>query len=298
MSELSDTLTNNYLLIDVNIRRYTGKRTDQEASTKVTTSSGAATNSAKVVKDLMAGARGELKAVASAQDNLRTYVYNHTLPWTSASEGRKTGARLLAVSDSLDFLARYKQLLTAYETALADFLSVYEVRKAQAMTNLGTLANPDDYPDVNSIASSFGITIDMVPCPAVSDFNRLAIPAEVATALGNRLAKQQETQVNNAMKDLGKRLVEELGRMATQLGKFGAGEKTKLYGSLITNMRGLVRLLKNSNFTDDNEITMLTERLDELVRYDIDVIKNNSTLAKEISIQADSIAADIEEVFY
>lgn len=297
-TELGEALASNYLLVDVVIRRWTGRKTDQAASQQVTTSSGAASNSAKVVKDLLASARSEWKAVASAQDNLGGYVRNSTLPWTSVSEGRKSGARLLSVANSLEFLARYKTLLNECELALADFLKVYAVRRDEAMRNLGTLANPADYPDVDEIAKAFSVTLDMVPCPAVGDYERLSIPAPIATALGNRLAKQQEVQVHNAMKDLGQRLAVELTRMATQLGKFGDGEKTKLYSTLVTNMRGLVTLLKNSNFTNDEDITILTERLDEITQHDIDAIKHSPTLAKDISIKASDIANSIEEVFY
>lgn len=297
-TELSDTLASNYLLIDVVIRRWTGRKTDQDASQQVTTSSGAANNSAKVVKDLLASARGEWKAVASAQDNIRTYVYNNTLPWSAASEGRKTGARLLSVANALEFLARYKLLHAEYDTALTDFLKVYVTRRDEAMMNLGTLAKASDYPTSEEIAAAFDISIDMVPCPAVGDYDRLSIPAPVATALGQRLAKQQEAQVNNAMKDLGQRITVELKRMATQLGKFADGEKTKLYASLITNMRGLVGLLRNSNFTDSEDIALLTEQLNDITKHDIDTIKNNSTLAKDISIKANDIASTIEEVFY
>ena len=115
MSEISDTLTGNYLLVDYTGSRWSARKTDKKASNEVTTANGARSDSARVVKDLMAGARDELKAVGTSQDAIRNYVYSVTLPWSTNQGKRQTGARLLPVADSFEFMQNYKQMV---ETAL------------------------------------------------------------------------------------------------------------------------------------------------------------------------------------
>jgi len=204
----------------------------------------------------------------------------------------------LAASESIGFLQHYKVLHTAYTKALNDFIGAYSSRKAEAISNLGSLANPDDYPDVSELNELFAVNLDMNPVPATTDFERLTIPAEVAQALGNRIAGQQQVVLDNAMKDLSDRIVTELKRMATQLGKFSDGEKTRLYGSLIDNMSGLVALLRSANFTKDAKLNELADRLSECTKHDIKTIKANVSVAKQVAVTANEITADIENDLY
>lgn len=296
--DISQALAGNYLLVDVTIRRFSGFKKDKQASEDVTAHAGAQHNAAKVVKDILAGARNELKEVNATQDAIRSYLYNHTLPWSSSVSGRNTGARLLAAAESINFLKHYKTLHTEYTKALNDFVAAYASRKSEAMQNLGSLADPSDYPDVSEMGSFFAVDLDMNPVPATSDFSRLAIPAALTQALGDRIAGQQKVAMDNAMKDLSERIVTELKRMAVQLGKFGDGEKTRLYGSLIDNMKGLVSLLRSSNFSNDQRLDELADRLTECTKHDIATIKNNVTVAKDISLKASAISSDIENDLY
>jgi hypothetical protein len=296
--EISEALAGGYLLADVTIRRFSGFKKDKAASVKVTHDAGATNNSAKVVKDVLAGARAELKEVAATQDAIRSFLYTNTLPWSASNDGRTTGARLLPAVKSIDFLKTYKVMHTAYVVALADFIAVYDSRRAQAMQNLAGLANPNDYPDKVEIETMFAVDIDLSPVPAPTDFNRLSVPIELSTVLGDRIAKQQGKAMENAMTDLSDRIVTELKRMATQLGKHGKGEKTRLYGSLLGNMEGLADLLRSSNFANDEGLDKLADKLAECTQYDLETIKANPTIAAKVAVMASEITNDIESDLY
>jgi hypothetical protein len=296
--DISAALSGNYLLADVSLRRFSGFKKDNAASEAVTVNAHATANSAKVIKDLLSGARNELKDVVSAQDAIRAYLYNNTLPWSANTDGRKMGARLLPAVKSIDFLKHYKTLRTVYEHALADFLSVYDLRRQEAMRNLGSLADPNDYPTRDEITTQFGVDLNVQPVPAATDFSRVAIPAQVAEALGARAAGIYKQSLDNAMQDLSDRLLAELKRMAVQLGKFGAGEKTKLYSSLIDNMRALVELVKATNYANDTKINELVDRLAELTQHDIKTLRANATVASDIAAKAVELSNDIEADLY
>jgi hypothetical protein len=209
------------------------------------------------------------------------------------------GSRLLSAAKSLEFLAEFKKYYAIYESALNDFLEVYDVRREQALNNLGGLGKERDYPTVEQIEEAFDITMEMRPCPAISDYSRLAVPAEVAAALGSRLARQQQTQIENAMQDLGRRIGDELKRMITQFGKVADGEgKVRLHNSLVSHMERLVDLVRDSNFTGDIDVVDLANRLEELTRHDVKEIRHNKELARDITLKAKDIMADMDEVFF
>ncbi len=299
-NDMAQALTSNYMLVDTTIRRFGGFKKDKQASEDVTRNAGATSNSAKVTKDLLAGARAELSNVTTKQAAVRDYLKRMTLPWSSNGEGRSnTGARLLAVAKSIEFLSGYKHLHTDYAVALSEFLAVYDVRRAQAMQNLNALADPSDYPSRDEVEQLFSVDLEMIPVPAPSDFSRLAVPAALSESLGGIIAKKQTKAMENAMSDLNERIVAELKRMAVVLGKHGAGEKTRIYGSLVSNLSGLVGLLKSSNFSNNERLDELADKLGECTAYDIATIKANPTIAADIAQKAVMLTDEIEnEVFF
>jgi len=297
-TELSQEISNNYLLVDIVLRRFSGMKKDKEASAEVTSTHQAAANSAKVIKDILAGARAELKDVSAAQESIRAYLYRSTLPWSASTGGRKVGARLLPTVKSFDFLSQYRYLLVEYNTALASFLGAYSTRVQEAMANLGTLAKASDYPDMAEIQDQFGVDLDMSPVPAVTDFARMAVPVKVAEYLSERLAKRQSASMENAMQDMSDRIVSQLKRIVTQYTKVATGEKTKMFASLTDNMVGIVELLKASNFANDKGLTELADRLTELTVHDVSVVKNSVSVADTLASKAKVMLDDIEGDMY
>jgi len=297
-TDMAQALAGGYLLADTTIRKFSGFIKDKAASEEVTARAGATHNAAKVQKDLLAGARAELKEVGATQAAIRQFLYTQTLPWNSSSDGTGRGPRLLSAAKSIEFLKQFKVMHTAYVVALDSFLNVYGARRAQAMQNLGSLANPDDYPDLNDIASMFAVDLDLSPVPAPTDFDRLAVPAALSESLGNIIAKKQNQAMENAMNDLSDRIVVELKRMAVQLGKKAAGEKTQLYATLLTNMESLTSLLRSSNFANDTKLDELADRLGECTKHDIETLKAHPEVAGEVAKVAVQITSDIEDDLY
>jgi hypothetical protein len=139
----------------------------------------------------------------------------------------------------------------------------------------------------------FGVRVDLLPVPAQSDFTRLNVPSALIEALGQRHAKTLESQMQNAMGDLKERLLECVGRMSKQMGKAGAGEKTRLYDSLNTNLSGMVDLLRTMNATQKPELTALCDRIEkELLAVPIAAIRTSPAKAAEVAASAHAIATD------
>lgn len=292
-AELNDALASNYMLCDLQVRSWSGKATDEDATKEVIKSKQAAQDSGAFMKNLMASAGTELKTVHQQGASLRQFVYSKTLPWCTNGEGVKRGARILASSQAMEFLQEFKGFKKNYDDAVRALVAVWDTRVAEAMNNLGQLANPLDYPSATELPKKFAVTIDMKPMPAMSDFSRLNIPAALASALGNRHIAVAQQQVQNAMNEMRDRMLEELERINAQMSKHAAGEKTRLYESLITNMQGLVQMARNMNLTNNQRLMELTEKIElKLLAHPIQVYKDDPTKAAVLADSARELATE------
>lgn len=294
--ELNEALAGAFMQVQVTVRKWNGKALDRSLSDELESTKAARHGSLKTIKNLMAGADGELRAVNSALDAVRTMTYNRTLPW-STSSGALRGPRLLPIKASMDFLSTYKQYVNTYQLAKQEFLMVYDQRRQQAITNLGAAANPADYPTMQEIDDQFAVDLDISPVAAINDFSRLPIPADVAEKLGHRMAEKQEKAIHNAMNDLFGRVLESVQRMATQLGKHADEGNARLYKTMVQSTRDTVGLLRSANITNDSKLTELADRIErDLCPHDVEVYKENLTLSKTVAQQATLIAKEVEDI--
>jgi molybdopterin converting factor small subunit len=292
-AQLNDALAANYMLVDLEIRSWSGNKIDREASSEVIASKGATKDSGRFIKALLAGADNELAEVKRLASTVRAFVYSKTLPWSGNTEGAKRGARLLAATSSFEFLKELNQIKREYDLAVQSLVAVWDQRCIEARGNLGGLAAVDDYPDSTAVAQLFGVRVDLKPVPTMADFSRINVPTALAEALGQRHAIQAETQLVNAMDDLKERLLKELQRVATQLGKAGRKEETRLYDSLVTNMQTLVGLVRTMNVAGNKSLSDLADKIEsQLLSRPVTAYKNTPELAAEVAAQAQNLAVE------
>jgi hypothetical protein len=197
----------------------------------------------------------------------------------------------------MQFLADTAKMKRGYDESVLALQSVWDQRVQEAIANLAGMANATDYPTAAQVPSLFNVTIELRPMPAVGDFTRLQVPAALAEALGERLANQTRTQVENAMTDLRDRLAEEVQRMAVQLGKAGAGEKTKLYESMLTNTQALCQLARNMNLTGSERFGQLIDKIEQdLLRYPIETLREDKQTAAHVASKAQQVLTDIGNI--
>lgn len=299
-AQLNEALAANYLLVDLEVRSWSAKRTDREATAEVISSHAASSDSGKFVKYLFAGADAELTEVNKRASDIRQFVYMNTLPWSGNVEGAKRGPRLLPATKSIEFLRDLNVIKREYDNAVAGLAAVWDVRKAEAMAKLNTLAKTEDYPDAASIVGLFGVSVNLLPVPSQADFSRVNVPSALAEALGQRHAAAAIVHVDVALGEMRTRTLECIQRMATQLGKAGAGEKTRLYDSLVTNLQSITGLMRSMNVGQKPEINELADRIDqELCAQPVEAFRNSPQKAAEIAAKAVEIAtaADVEDLW-
>lgn len=299
-SQLNELLSANYLLVDLEVRSWSAKRTDKDATNEVITNHAATKDSGKFIKYLFAGADAELTEVNKRAQLIRQFVYSSTLPWSGNVEGSKRGPRLLPATKSIEFLRELNEVKREYDSSVAALASVWDARKATAMAALNTLAKSEDYPDAASIIGLFGVSVNLLPVPSQADFSRVNVPTALATALGERHAAAAQVHVEVAMGEMKKRILECIQAMATQLGKAGQGEKTRLYDSLVTNLQSMTKLMRSMNVTGNPAIVALADRIDnELLQQPVEVFRNSKERAAEVAVAAQDIAlaAAVEDIW-
>lgn len=295
-NEIAEALASNFVLIDLTVRKWSGKSVDRKATEDTLAANHSVSGAGKFIKTAMAGADKELRQCSADFDAVRTYLYQHSLPY-SPSAGMNKGPRLVSTVQSMDVLKGINDRVAVATASINELLNVYDARRLEAMSNLGRLANAGDYPTGDVLRTMFGIHVDVLPVPSTGDFSRTSIPADIAQALGQRMAKQQGAVMQAAITDLRKRVLTEVKRIATQLGKYGDGEKTRLYETLTSNIQGLVPLLIDSNVSGNTEIAELAQGIKEaLCTHDIKAIKHSPALAAKIARKAETIAMDIDTI--
>jgi hypothetical protein len=296
-AQLNDALASNYMLVDISFRAWGGERINQQVSDEVVSAKHATADAGKFRMKLLASADTELKAVKAEIVALRTFVYSRTLPWSLNREGAKKGSRLIGTAEAMQFLADTAGRKKNFDGSVLNLQSVWDERVQQALANLGAMADPSIYPSAADVPNLFAVTIELRPMPTVGDFTRLAVPAQLAEALGNRLADQTRTQVENAMTDLRDRLTDEIQRMATQLSKASAGEKTKLYESMLTNTQGLCSLARSMNLTGSERFNQLIDKIEQdLLRYPIETLREDKQTAAHVASKAQQVLTDIGNI--
>jgi hypothetical protein len=154
---------------------------------------------------------------------------------------------------------------------------------------------PGTYPTAAEIPHKFGVHVDLMPVPAMQDFSRINLPAQLVEALGQRFAKQSIANIEETYADIRQRILKEIHRIAGVLTKRGAGEKTKVYDTLTVNLNTLVGVLRGTNLANKPEIDQLADRIErELLATPIEALRESPSMAAQVGSAAQSIAADAD----
>jgi hypothetical protein len=295
--DIGEALANNYMLAKLNVRIWSGRKTDKSATAELLTAKGAVANAASVVKQLLAGNDAKLKETAAAFTRIRSFFYEATVPWTTASIGAMKGDRLISTLESINFLSDFAKLKNDAITILGEFITEYDNAVQASAVSLGALYDASQYPHKAEIAALFGAEMSLNPLPESTDFDRLTnIPADLATGLKGLYERNMEAQMENALSDIQKRMLVELERMDTQLSKVVAGEKTRLFKSMVTNLKHLTDMARSMNFTDNPAINSIADKIEtHLLQHEVESYKDNAALAGDAVRNARDIAADVKD---
>lgn len=230
-------LQNKAMLANLTVRAWSARKRDKDVSKEVEKNHQA--NDAGNFNKLLIDAKA-LKPIVALTSTLRNTHYMMTLPWGD------NGDRLLPAKMYLDYVSKMRGLRDQFNVAVNDFCNNYPTYRQEARKRLGTLYNPEDYPDASIIRLKFSAGLSFLPVPEAKDF-RVDLDAEEVAEIRKDIEAQVAKQQEAAVRDLWSRLREAVQHIYERL----SDPKAVFRDSLIENAQTLVSLAAKLNINDD-----------------------------------------------
>lgn len=274
------TLQQRALLARVSVTRWAASKHDRKVSGEIDIAHNA-TNAGRYIKSLVD--KQHTKALITSAGKIRSFHYEHTLPWDDEGDRLLPAKSLQKYNDGLRILTLEDEQLRR------DFLAVYPGLLAAAPSRLGSLFDPADFPDVAELSSKFAVTINMKPVPDAADF-RINVSNEVAAQLKASINADRDTKFQAAMKSCYGRMESVVSHISTTLKK----EDPKIFDTLVTNARDLVECLEDLNIAGDPHLEQLRQDLDAMLPRSAKALKHNPDLRAKMADEADTILAKMK----
>lgn len=305
-SDLIKSVRDTSTLADVSISTWSGVRTDNKLLNDLKEKHNASGDVGKVVKNLMAGADAQLKAVISAFNAVRTLHYELTLPWIgNPNADRRSGARLLPNLLFDTYLTQVSQKRQTAVTLLNEFLPLFESELVpRAKQNLGTMAD-ELYPSADEIRAKFNITVDFEPIPDSGNFQSLAgIRPEMLERLGQIMAQRDQARVDGATRAMWENVSERVRHLCERLGALAEGDNKpddgtrgpRFHTSSVEHVRELLTFLPGWNVGGDPRVAEIVASITAMLdQVDAEKIKKSPQLRDGVAQQAQGIMEKLNQ---
>lgn len=284
------SLASSAMLVDLQISKWTGRRLDKKASTQVTVSNNADKGVANVHKKLL-GNCDELEAINKHVGETRNhYHYAMTMPWSNM------GLRLVTTANYFNYHKTMTERQTSFHSLVDVFLQSYEWKVSQVNASLGNLFNSSDYPTLDQMKSKFAFNFSYAPLPDAGDF-RVDVGNEQCQAMKEQYQDYYSKQLQNAMGDVWTRLHESLSKMSERLDYRGKDDKKTFRDTLVSNVEGMVGLLKTCNVTNDSKMEQARLVLDDALRgVTPDALREDDYLRSQTKQSVDEVIKSLPSI--
>ena len=278
-------LTHDAMLVSLRINSWSGRLYDRQASQQVAVHNDADTNAGRYNKRLLP--KQAFAALAATMSNARTSHNSNTLPWDDQ------GGRLLTVANYERYTAALDTLVERVVRERARFIEDYDDYVDQARLDLGRLFRLEDYPGTEALQGKFAIRYRIVPVPDARHF--MADLAQGETERVKRDIEQQvRTRLNDAQRDLYRRLSEAVERVGERLREDENGKPLVFRDSLIENIRELVDVVPRLNIFADDDLAMLCREVkDKFAGIEPDALRPSGrfdpNLRRQVKRDADAL---------
>lgn len=287
------TIHDRSMLAYLRIGGWSARKLDNKATKRVTTTAKATTDAARVNKHLLAAADEKLRAIQKIGGDARRYLDEHTLPWDDA------GNRLLPNEKAIEVVGTLTGFEQQYRAAVDDFVEAYPELREQAITNLGELANPDDYPPPLEVRHKFSFRLSFSPVPTGFSDVRTGLQAEQVEVLKRHYEANANRQVGEALTAAYKRLQENLSHYSARLKEKddGSGKMQIFRDSMVENLRDTCALLKSMNVFDDPDLERLRLRVErDIAAFGPDQLRSSEILARSVKSEVDVVLDHMKQL--
>lgn len=267
------------MLVQLNIKQWPGKKQDKKVTAEVETAHGAH-NAGRFNKDLVS--KSLLTPHTKLTGEVRQKHYELTLAWND------NGQRLLPSKLFMDYTAFMRNAKAQYTKLTSELVANYPAEVQCARQRLGTMYEPDDYPDASEMYARFDLAVEFAPVPAANDF-RVDVGNEAAEEIRTSITNTVHTKQEAAVKATFARVRDVVSKIYERLSIPDAIFKD----TLITNAEDLCVVLNGLNITDDPLITQLERDISDHLIQAPDSIRRNSVLRARVARHAQEILGRI-----
>jgi hypothetical protein len=277
------------MLVRLTVHRWTPSTVDRQATEEVARNHGSDLHMGRYQKELVD--RKALAEINSITNEIRAAHWFWTLPWIDG------GQRLLSSAGYFEYNKEILALRDKFDTAKNAFLDKYVDHIKDAKKRLGTLFIEGEYPTRQELENRYGIEVAVDPVPDHADFRVDLGNEETDRIKGDIMARAQST-LDKAMKDVWTRLHDVVAKASERLKAYtvtDSGVENGFRDSLITNIVELLDILPALNVTDSTELATFAATIrHSITSNNAQVLRDDSTLRKQVAAQADDILAKMQ----
>lgn len=278
MTHLSDRA----LLVQLNISQWTARKLDKKATREVADANYASRDAGNYHKKLLPMS-DSLANIHTMTGSIRQEFLTNTLPWGL------NNTHMLPTANYLNFMTTFRKRKSEWEQVVAKFLMDYPSLQTSAQRFLGTLYNPEDYPDVRDLRGKFSMELVVLPVPT-ADF-RVQLADEELDSIKADLQRRVEENSGIAMRDAWQRLYDRVKHMVERLSKID-DPKSRFHESTLEHVTELCKLLPRLNIMDDPNLEAMRYEVEaKLAGLSGDAVKNDPVLRQSKIDEAQDIMA-------
>ena len=276
-------LSNQAILVELNIRTPSFRKLDRKVSQEVTSSKGATDDAGRFNKHLLAGVT-QLEDIQKWVSAVRVEFYNKTLPWSDSGQRLCDIRNFIAVKDWMN------DKRNEFNYMASNFITIYPNLVSAQAFKMGAMFDRAEYPDVNEVMNRFGFNFYFLPLPERGDF-RVDVGHELAAELQKEYEKVFEERTQVAMNDLWERLYKVTTHISERLADDTDGKRKVLRDSVLDNALELIDLLRVTNVTHDEKLEWARKNLeDALMGVDMDEVRKSDGVRKSVKARVDELA--------
>lgn len=277
---MSNALQERAMLVNLSISSWTASKKDNKASESVKSQNAAASKAGWFNKRLIDPAA--LQPIGKMEGRIRDFHYRFTLAWGDNGDRVLPGAAFMEYTDGL------RKLKSEFEDEVHLFKRNYPQLVQDARTMLGSMYDPGDYPDANTIMARFDVRTSFSPVPDAADF-RVDVGQEAIDEIKASITANVESRLVGAARECWVRLEEVVRAMRDKL----VDEKAVFRDSLVENIRTVAQVLPKLNIMNDANLDITLDAVRVYLLVNPDDLRKSLKLRRATMEHADDILKDI-----
>lgn len=293
------------VLVDVDVKMFTGTVTDKRVTREVHTKHGSDADMGRFSKRLIGSEH--LTTIRRLAQEAGDEHRKRSLPW---GEGR---VRIMSSDAILPYESAMRNIKERFDAAVDDLVAEWGTIVEESRRRLGGnredggMFDPAEYPSAQMIRDRFSIKtrIDRLPAVDASDFRR-TLGKAAADALEAQMRANVAADLKAAQQEMVDRIRDTVGHMADRLKADRVVKGQTLPAifrdTLLTNVRDLANLVGSLNITNDPRVTDLAAEMLALAGTDpevrVEALRKGPAIERQrIAEAAEDLVAKAEEMF-